>query len=211
MIGNHAVVSRVTERPRPRRVMVRGRASRQRKRSVTKVGAGMVMRDRKLHLRHDTGKLMKRNKTIRHGAGKPMKMSRTARDETGNLMKKIKTLSNNGIGKPMRRKRDTKGPRIDHPMEPREAVLPEKNSTRMRMARAKAPREDTVTWPSIPPRAVGGPKQEKRVKVILLRQQLLPIPSMTTYKSRKSSGTRPYCTTELLPKKKSTCQVHMYF
>lgn len=129
MTGNHAVVSRVTERPRPRRVKVRGRATRQRKRRVTKLGVDMVMRVRKLHVRLGTGKPMKRNKTIRHGTGKPMKMSRSARDETSNLMKKIKTVSNNGIGKPMRRKREIKGPRIDNPMEPSEAMLTEKIST----------------------------------------------------------------------------------
>lgn len=121
MRGNHAVVSRVTERPRPRTVMVRGRATRQRKRRITKLGVDVVMR-----VRNGTGKPMKRNKTIRHGAGKPMKMSRSTRDEISNLMKKIKTVSHNEIGKPMRRKKEIKSPRIDNPMEPSEAMLTEK-------------------------------------------------------------------------------------
>lgn len=127
-MGNHAVVSRVTDRPRPGRAMVRGKVIRQRKSRATKPGVDMVMSIRKFHMRHRTGKPMKRNKAMRHRTGKLMKRNKAIREERGKPMK-IKTVSNKGISKPMRRKRDIKGPRINNPMGPREAVLTEKNST----------------------------------------------------------------------------------
>jgi len=60
----------------------------------------------------------------------------------------------------------------------------------MKMARVQVPKEDAVTWPSIQPRMLGGLKEENRVEVTLSRQLLLPIHSMTMYKSRKGFGTR---------------------
>ena len=108
---------------------MRGRATRQRKSRVTKTGVDMVVRVRKLHVRKSTGKPMKRNKAIRHRTGKPMKISNTIKNKTGKPMKRIKMASNNRIGKPIRRERDIKGPRISNLMGPSKAVLTKKNSS----------------------------------------------------------------------------------
>lgn len=157
MNGNHVVVSRATDRHRPG--MKRGRATRQRESRPAKAGADTVVRVRKLHARCRPGKTMKRNKAIRDGTGKPTKicrpirdkrgkptkMSRPIRDKTGKHMKRIKTISKNGISKPLRRKKGIKGPRINNLMGSSKAVLIEKNSTGMKIARGKIPREDAVT------------------------------------------------------------------
>lgn len=114
-MGNCAVVSRATARPRPGRAVVRGRATRQRKNRAIKSRVNMVIRVRKLHVRKRTGK--------------PMEISKTIKDKTGKPMKRIKMASNNRIGKPIRRKRDIKVPRISNLMGPSKAVLTEKNSS----------------------------------------------------------------------------------
>lgn len=165
------MVSRATDRHRPG--MKRGRATRQKESRPAKAGADTVVRVRKLHARCSPGKTMKRNKAIRDGTGKPTKMSRPVRDKrgkptkmsrpvrderskptkmsrpirdkTGKHMKRIKTISKNGIGKPLRRKQGIKGPRINNLMGSSKAVLIEKNSTGMKIARGKIPREDAVT------------------------------------------------------------------
>ena len=202
-------MSRATDRTRPGRVMVRSRANRQRKSRATRAAVDTVMRVRKLHVRHGTGKPVKISRPIRDETGKPMKMSRPVRDETGKpmkmsrpirdktsrLMKRIKTVNNNRIGKPIRIKRGIKSPginspNINNPMGPSKDVPTEKNSIQVKMARVQVPKEDAVTWPSIQPRILGGPKEENRVEVTLSRQLLLPIHSMTMYKSRKGLGTR---------------------
>ena len=122
--------------------MVRSRATRQRKSRTTKAAVDTVMRVRKLHVRHGTGKpvkisrpvrdktgrLMRISRPVRDKTGKPMKMSRPVRDETGKPMKRIRTVDDKRIGKLIRIKRGIKSPSIDKPMGPRKDVPTEKNS-----------------------------------------------------------------------------------
>lgn len=121
------MVSRATDRSRPGRVMVRSRATKQRKSRTTKAVVDTVMRVRKLHVRHGTGKPMKISRPLRDETGRLMRISRPVRDKTGKPMKRIKTVDNNRIGKPIRIKRGIKSPSIDNPMGPRKDVPTEKN------------------------------------------------------------------------------------
>lgn len=139
-------IKKLHRRRRPGKPMIRNKAIRDRRGKPTKMSRP---------IRGGTGKPVKVSKSIRGRTGKPTKMNRPNSDktdnpmkmnrlvnhktdkltkmntpisvETGKLMTRIKTVSNNGIGKPLRRKKGIKGPRIDNLMGLSKAVLIEKN------------------------------------------------------------------------------------
>ena len=135
-------MSRATDRTRPGRVMVRSRATRQRKSRATRAAVDTVMRVRKLHVRHGTGKPVKISRPIRDKTGKPMKMSRPVRDETGKPMKMSRPVRDE-TGKPMKMSR----PIRDETGKPMKMSRPIRDETSRLMKRIKTVNNNRIGKP----------------------------------------------------------------
>lgn len=126
-------IKKLHRRRRPGKPMIRNKAIRDRRGKPTKMSRpirGGTGKPTKMNRPNSDkiGNPMKMNRLVNHKTDKLTKMSTPISVETGKLMTRIKTVSNNGIGKPLRKKKGIKGPRINNLMGLSKAVLIEKNS-----------------------------------------------------------------------------------